>query len=280
MEARWEDPPEYRGGGGPQFAMPGLTPMVKNVIFVNAAVFLVQLLLGFPSTMSAKLWIEDAFSINPVLWTSWFPFVPVWQLLTYGFLHDGILHVLYNMLFLFFLGTMLEGTVGPRRFLVFYLVAVTLSGAAQLALGLVMGQSALVLGASGGVLAVVCAMATLRPETRIIFIVFPLTLKTLAIIIVGIDAIGLITMVQGQHTGVASLAHLTGAAFGFLAVRKGWIWRDPVAGLERVRERNIAEQAATDQERLDELLRRIHREGIGSLSAREKAFLKRMSQSR
>ncbi len=284
MEARqWQDPPEYRGGGM-HFAMPTITPVVKMLLIANIAVFLVMLIFVYSPTQGGGTifgGINRYVGLSPAVWKSWFPFVPVWQLLTYGFLHaiPGFGHILGNMLFLYFLGTMLEGLIGGRRFLVFYLAAVVLAGFMQLLVGLIAGGPPII-GASGGVLAIVCAVATLRPQARIIFIIFPITLKTLAIVYVTIDVLMVILELKGANSNVASFAHLTGAALGYLAVRQGWIWRDPVASLERARERHAAESAANDRQKLDALLDRIHREGIGSLSAREKAFLKRMSQSR
>lgn len=266
------------------FAMPSMTPVVKWLLVVNIGVFLVHdiFLAGSRSVGGGDLHtlVLDVFAIGPAQWKGWFPLVPVWQLVTYGFLHAGLSHILMNMLLLYFLGTMLEGVVGSRRFLVFYLATVVVAGFAQLSLGLITAGGGHILGASGGVLGVVCATATLRPTTRVIFILFPITLKTLALIYVAADVYRLIWEIKGASSGVASLAHLTGAALGFVAVRKGWIWRDPVAKIEEVRERRAEQTAVDDQRRLDELLDRIHREGIGSLSPREKAFLKRMSKSR
>ena len=257
---------------------------MKWLVIGNVAIFLLTEILfaGSRSIGGGGIFttLTDAFALSPGQWKGWFPFVPLWQLVTYAFLHADVMHVLMNMLLLYFLGTMLEAVIGSRRFLAFYLISVVVAGFAQLSLGLATGASGQILGASGGVLAVVCATATLRPTTRVIFILFPITLKTLALIYVGLDVYRLILEFKGAPSGVASFAHLTGAAIGYFGVRRGWIWRDPVAKLAEVRERRAEESAVDDQRRLDELLDRIHREGIGSLSSREKAFLKRMSKSR
>ena len=79
---------------------------------------------------------------------------------------------------------------------------------------------------------------------------------------------------------MARFAHLSGALFGYLAVRRSWIWSDPVAGLGAWRDRRERERAGSERERLDELLAKINREGIQSLTGRERAFLKRVSQRR
>lgn len=275
MPSAWDDPPEARGV---PFAAPTLTRVVKGLLIANAAVFVLQWVLlegWFPRAFE---FVVEAFALNPRQWVAHFPLVPVWQLLSYGFLHGGPTHVLFNMLFLYFLGTMLEAEIGGRRFLVFYLVSSALAGACQLALGLALGQAAPIVGASGGVLAVVFAMATLRPGMRVIFILVPVTLRTVALIHLGMDLFGALSQLKGHASDAASFAHLTGALFGFLAVRRRWIWRDPLAEVEDWRERREHERGASDEAQLDELLAKIAREGIHALSSRERAFLKRVSQ--
>ena len=263
------------------FALPSMTPVVKRICIINLVVFGVQLLLGFGGGAARELF-TSAFAISPALWKEWFPLLPVWQLLCYGFLHSygDIFHIIMNLLMLYFLGTMVEALVGGRRFLVFYLLAVVIAGFAQLMLGLAMGSDAMILGASGGAIAAVIAAATLRPQTRIIFIIFPITLKTLAIILVGVDLYYQILELQGVGGGVARLAHLAGAAFGFLSVRQGWIYADPLESYERWRSRTAARREESVRERVDELLAKINREGIQSLSRSEQAFLKKASKRR
>jgi membrane associated rhomboid family serine protease len=277
MRPAYEDPPEARGV---PFAAPGLTPVVRALLIANAAVFVLQWVLlegWFPRAFD---FVRAAFALNPLQWLGAFPWLPAWQLVSYGFLHASPTHVLFNMLFLYFLGTMLEAEVGGRRFLVFYLVSVALAGACQLVLGLALGQAAPIVGASGGVLAVVFAMATLRPNMRVIFILVPLTLRTVALIHLGLDLFGALSQLKGHASDAASFAHLTGALVGFLAVRRGWIWLDPAAALAGWRARRGEEREASDAARLDALLSKINREGIHALSARERAFMTRVSRRR
>ncbi len=266
-------------GAGMQFAMPSLTPMVKLLILVNGVIFGFSFLLSFsPGTW---LGFREVFGISPWLWKDYFPLLPLWQLFTYGFLHDtnNLFHVVGNMLFLYFLGTMLEGLIGGRRFLVTYLSAVLVAGLAMLVTGLLLGTERVTLGASGAVLAIVVAMAVLRPDTRIIFLIFPITLKTFALIYVGFDVFGVLQELKGVDSNVAYPAHLTGALFGFLSAKRGWLWRDPVQGVERWREEREQKQEVFDAQRLDDILAKIHSQGINSLSSGEKAFLKRKSKA-
>jgi membrane associated rhomboid family serine protease len=273
LPSGWEDPPDVRGVS---FGMPSMTPVTKALLIANIALFVVQELLlkgtrGFD-------FLLDACALQPEQWTAHFPLVPVWQLLSYAFLHGSISHLLYNMLGLYFLGTLLEVELGSRRFAAFFLAAVAIAGLVQLLVGLGLDLAGPVLGASGGVLAIVCAMATLRPGLRINFIIVPMTLRTLALIYVALDLYGALMQFKGEVSGTANFAHLAGALFGYLAVRRSWIWRDPFAEVEAWRERRAEDRATSDAERLDALLERISREGIHSLSSSERAFLKRASQ--
>jgi hypothetical protein len=66
--------------------------------------------------------------------------------------------------------------------------------------------------------------------------------------------------------------------YGFLAVRFGWIHRDPVASFQRKREVEREVSRVSDDARMDQLLERIKRDGLGTLSKAERAFLKRQSE--
>ena len=268
-------------GGGAQFAMPSMTPAVKTLIIANALIFAALYAVSFFGGQVVYA-VETVLGIYPQHWVDWLPFAPVWQLVTWGFLHstDNPMHILGNMLFLYFLGTMLEGVIGTRRLFAVYFSALLVSGIATLGTGLFMNPDIPTVGASGAVLCVVVAMAVLRPQTRIIFILFPITLRTLAIIYVSFDVFGLLQSLKGAETNVAHFAHLSGAAWGFLIARQGWIWRDPVQQVSEWRAAREEKQSIDDEVRLDELLAKINRSGIGSLTAGEKAFLKRTSKRR
>ncbi len=263
--------------------MPGVSPMVKWLLIFHGAVWGICVLLSFAGGRDSDgPWrtVSDLLALSPDVWRAWFPFVPVWQLVTYGALHSvadpG--HILMNMLILYFLGGMLEEVIGARRFLVTYVAGILVGGLAVLAIGLAMGKGAPTLGASGGVFTIVVALAMLRPNQRIIFMIIPITLKTLALVYVGLNVFGFLQEVfKGASAGVSYSAHLGGALWGFLAVKRQWIWKDPVAELETKRARRATQQAVDVETRVDELLVKISKEGIQSLSAREKAFLNRAS---
>jgi len=295
---RHPDEPDYGGGPGlgqssygggsgggqamrPQLALPPLTPMVKRLMIINVAIYAIYVILDLFVEPARDL-VMQVFVLDVAVWGDFFPFVPFWQLLSYGFLHHaGPSHILFNMLGLYFFGTMVEGTVGPQRFLTAYLAAIVLGGLAFIGLGAIIGREWSVVGASGGVLAIIVAAAAFRPNAQVIFILFPIKLKWLAGLIVAMDLInGAYSLKAGSFGGTAYIVHLAGAAFGFLAVSRRWIWMDPLQGLMNRRAIAHEEQRQSDERRMDDLLQKIHREGIHALTRSERSFLKRASSRR
>ncbi|MEE8467900.1 MAG: rhomboid family intramembrane serine protease [Planctomycetota bacterium] len=266
------------GGSGAQggATMPRMTPMVKLLLIANAVTFAAQFLLGFTGARGMEIQVAG---LAPQVWADFFPFVPFWQVVTYGFLHstNDPMHLLWNLLLLYFFGTMLEAIVGSRRFLATYVGALLAGASLHLAAEFLGGSRHPAIGASGAVLGVLIAVAVLRPNTQVIVLFIPIALKWLAVGIVGIDVFFVLKGFQGMSDGTAHYVHVGGAAFGFLAARRGWIWKDPIQTLRNRRSKIAAHQVELRGKHLDDLLAKIHREGLGSLSQREKDFLKRMS---
>jgi membrane associated rhomboid family serine protease len=264
--------------GGPQLALPALTPLTRLLLLVNAGVFAASFLLFLAGVWT---WPERLLGLSAGLWADWFPFPPVWQIVTYGFLHSvqDPMHVLWNLLLLYFFGTMLEGLIGSRRFGVLYGAAMVCGALAHLlASALLGGTAGIALGASGAVLGVVVAAAALRPQAQVLVLFIPVRLWFLAAMIVGLDLFAvLVSFKTGVGDGLAHWVHLGGAAWGFVAVRKGWIHLDPLQGLGLRRERSQGRRRRADEERMDRLLEKIHDEGMASLTRSEREFLKRVS---
>jgi hypothetical protein len=116
---------------------------------------------------------------------------------------------------------------------------------------------------------------------------FWLELWMLAAILVGVELYGqLLELREGFRSGVAHGGHLGGALWGFLAWRFHWqhdhgqglpgqgLWRS----LQAMRARSAGRQQARNQARLDELLDKVKQQGLGSLSAGERRFLKAASE--
>jgi membrane associated rhomboid family serine protease len=145
-----------------------------------------------------------------------------WQLLSYQFLHDpwGIMHLLFNMVFLWVFGIVVEDRLGRVGFLGFYLAGGAVAGLLQIAV-----SDAPVIGASGSTAAVAGAFLALFPRGRIMVLLFFLLIGVYSIpavwfigLYVAIDLIGAVgSLFDDRGGGVAFAAHLGGYAFGLAA---------------------------------------------------------------
>ena len=208
----------------------------------------------------------------------------LWQPLTYMFLHYDIWHILVNMLFLWFFGKEVEYFIGPKHVTRLYLGA----GIAGAALWLLFNfnSAASVLGASAAVLGCVIAFATLFPDrdvTLLVFFVLPVTLraKYLALIVIAFD---IVPLLHGTATSVAHLAHLGGAAFGYVYIKQlgygttpRWLlWLQDITGRMKPRPLPTPRNMSSEEfirEQVDPILDKIAREGMQSLTRRERKIL-------
>ena len=197
--------------------------VTRNLLYVN--------LIMFVATLINPAFMKETFSMAFPLSTEfrW------WQPLTHMFMHDGFLHLFFNMYSLVMFGALVERTLGTRKFLWFY--AITGFGAVLLHTGVqfMEVQSLLkeypqeaaqsiynsipgILGASGAVYGVLVGFAMLYPHARLTLIFPPITLdaKWWVLIFVGIE---LFTGISGTMMGIAHFAHLGGALFGWLLIR-------------------------------------------------------------
>jgi len=203
------------------FAERGL--ICKWLIGINVGVFILQLITKTTDPLSgvSQEPVTDALLLNSarVLHGE------VWRLLTYAFLHDTLspMHILFNMLFLWWFGSDVEDLYGPREFLGFYLVSAFLGGVVFVLTHLpspLNPYGGLCLGASGAVTAVlmVCAM---HYPTRVILLFFflPVPIWLFVAFSVTQDLFGLL---GPNKNGVAVSVHLAGALFGFLYCKMQW----------------------------------------------------------
>lgn len=278
---RWKDWEEPRQQGGLRFVAPRLTSAVKWLIAVNVGLF-VLLWIG-PKFAGARAdavsgWLVAVFGLYPGDWSA--PYLPVWQFLSHGFLHDpgSLSHLFWNMLLLYFFGTRLEGLLGARRFMTAYMGGM-LSGALLHCVGYGFGwaENVPVLGASGAILGVVVACAVFRPNDTVMFFFIPLSLKVLVGCLVLFDLFWAVESISDVRTGTAHWVHLGGAAFGFVGARRGWLQKDLFARFEARRAIRVEERKQEDEGVVDRLLEKISQEGLGSLTEKEKAALKRAS---
>lgn len=150
----------------------------------------------------------------------------VWTILTYSLLHANLLHIVLNMIGLYFIGTPLERCIGTGKFYAVYFFGAILGALAWLATSL--GDSAGLVGASASVMAVFAAFCFFYPPlpiTFLIFFVLPVSMRpmTMLKIAAAFEALGLVYSLAGGDATIAYAAHLGGMAAGtlFAVSRRG-----------------------------------------------------------
>jgi membrane associated rhomboid family serine protease len=146
-----------------------------------------------------------------------------WQLVTYGFLHGDMMHILFNMFMLWMFGRELERLMGPRRFLTYYLTGVVGAGIVQLIVAGIQGGGYPTVGASGGVFALLLAFGMAFPNRMIMLMFPPIPMKAKYMVIL-FGLLELYLGVSGSAPGIANFAHLGGMLFGFALLR---YWAKP-----------------------------------------------------
>ena len=213
---------EYNSGRGGFLS--SIPPVTKNIVAINILVFI------------ATLINENFMVVNFAMCYPASPFFKPWQILTHMFMHGGFWHIFFNMYSLLMFGSILERSLGPKKYLIFYFVtglgAVALHTGVEwlqarvfIANGIAQAYQQLLvtptLGASGAIYGVLIGFAMLYPQARLtlIFPPIPMTAKWLVIIFAAIE---LFSGINGIQDGVAHFAHLGGMLFGWLLIR--W-WR-------------------------------------------------------
>lgn len=276
--------------------------IVIQLIMVNAGVFILMHLIGTVFVLSGMA------SKNTELITPWLS-IPAslqafllkpWTIITYMFTHEGLMHIAFNMLMLYWFGQLFVQLFDRKQLLNVYILG-GIAGALlyQVSFNLlpffedkILGSS--MIGASAAVMAIVVAVATRAPELELqLLLLGRIKLKYIAIGYIVIDLI----QTTGSNSG-GHISHLGGALAGYLFVHflktsnfdlSGWIgkvtasisgiftrkeksnmkvkWKRPVTDQEFRNER------AASQSEIDEILEKIKRSGYASLSSKEKQKL-------
>ena len=259
--------------------LPKPSTAVGSLIAINIAVFIVDAAI-FPQNVQFG-------SDNMTLLDKWFSIFPyslasklqIWRLVTYQFLHGSIWHLFFNMLWLYFLGPALEHHWGSKKFLTFYLGCGIAGGVFYLLLVAVgfLGVGSMV-GASGAILGVFAACAILFPHFNVFLIPFPIAIPIRVAAIGGILMYLLYVVGRAQNAG-GHAAHLAGMAAGAAYVFSQR-WREALRYklAARIRQSKAATQRNLQAD-LDQILEKVHREGIHSLTRREKKILKQATET-
>ena len=256
--------------------------MVTNLVILNAAIFLLNVFVGGDHRVVQWLAITPTDLWKPWLW---------WKLLTYGFVHNplDIGHVFWNMFGLFIFGRDVELRYGRWEFLRFYLGAIVVGALVWcIRLNLMDVTQAQVIGASGGVTAVILLFVYNFPRrTILLFFVLPVPAWVLGVIIIAGDAFGFI----GSDKNIAFDVHLVGILFasGYYwlgwnlghwtpsRLRGGLSW-PTVRRVPKLRVHDPEDKIQRQDEEADRILEKVSRQGIDSLTSRERRILEEYSR--
>lgn len=203
----------FGGGGRPTYTFigtGGTGGAVKALVILNVGVFVLQVFDGF----AGGGMLVNSFGLRPADVTGRFF---LWQLVTYLFLHGGFLHILFNMFLLWMFGSELERTWGTKEFYRFFFVCGIGAGILTV---IVSPRSPIpTIGASGAIYGIMLAYGLTFPR-RVILVwgILPVRALHLALIMIGIAFLSSIGSTGG---GIAHVAHLGGAAFGYIYLRSG-----------------------------------------------------------
>lgn len=255
-----------------------MTTWVSRLLFTNVVVFML-------SASNPQVLAEFAFVPAGVL-------ARPWTVFTYMFLHAGFMHLLFNMLGLFFFGPRLEVRLGSRSFLTLYF----LSGLGGALLSVLFAPNAAIVGASGAVFGVFLGFALFWPTEPIyIWGIVPVQARWL---VAFMTALALMGGFGGARDGVAHFAHLGGfvAALAYLKIleRKSPLKQfqkktetpKPAAdassdkgNIERWRKIDRHGLHEVNREELERVLAKLAAAGATELTLDERAFLDRFSSA-
>ena len=243
-----------------------MTPWVQRLLILNVLMFFVQQTAP-PALTNALVFVPFEILIRP------------WTIITYMFLHANLMHILFNMVVLYFFGPRVEQRLGPERFFVLYFV----SGISGALLSFAFAPYAAVIGASGAIFGVELAYARFWPRDVIyIWGIIPIEIRWLV-------AISTVMALLGGFTGgggVAHFAHLGGFVGGFFYLlfierrhgarqfkRAATAVPPADALLGNWKKVNRAGIHAVNKDEVDRILYMINTSGLNSLSPQERLFL-------
>jgi membrane associated rhomboid family serine protease len=269
-------------------------PVTVMILIANVVAFALQsVVYGYPPRLQA----HDHFALSVYGLQTW----QIWQLITFQFMHGGLMHLLLNCWAIYVFGRAVEEALGRKNLLVLYFSSGVLGGLLQVLAAIAWPAhfGGAVVGASAGAFGLVAAYAVLYPErplTLLLFFVLPVTLRS-KYLLLG-SALIAIFGVLFPDGAVAHAAHLGGMLFGIAYVRYIVHWRWHWPGLRRAphrtrprelvgvrfadwrnrgRQQGTGDQDLSTEEFLsrevDPILDKISAHGIQSLTERERKIL-------
>ena len=225
---------------------PPLTGMVKYLIVVTSAVFLITYL------------PEQILGLQPYdrVWFGLFPYLvthhfEVWRLFTYLFLHAGWFHIIFNMFALWMFGSDLERRWGSRQFLFYYFL--TGIGAGICTVVLQPSSELPTIGCSGAIFGLLLAYGMFFPDRPILlWMIIPIKAKWFVVLM---GAIEFVSSFSDPGSGISHVAHLGGMLFGYVYLRGGgvpYLWQTRYRDWRRARLRRKFEVYMRKHEKKDD----------------------------
>lgn len=263
--------------------------IVEKLILINIGVFVLSLLITVLSGLykGQSNFLMEWFSLSTSLDDL---FIKPWSIISYGFLHAGFFHILFNCIGLYFLGNLFIQYFTQKQLLNFYLLGTFFGGVLYLFslnfFPLFDGRTSNLVGASAGISAIFVGITTYMPNFQVrIPLIGYVKLWVICAIYVGFDVLGLI----GANAG-GSFAHLGGALFGYLYVSQasnkeikffdglGNLFKRKPKKMKTVYKSKSRRKTATpskdmNQQKIDAILDKISKSGYDTLSDKEKEFL-------
>ncbi|MFY0713973.1 rhomboid family intramembrane serine protease [Seonamhaeicola sp. NFXS20] len=260
---------------------------LEKIIAVNAVVFIIEKLFRL-----GLVWLKLPSNFLDFI-------VQPWSIVTYAFLHADFFHILFNMLWLYFIGRIILNLFNPKTALNIYFLG-AISGGLLFMLGYqvfpnVFGGNSSLVGASAAVRALLIFICAYMPNQEVRFFTFNLKLWYLAVAIIALDVIGL----SGGNAG-GNLAHLGGALLGYFYAKQLLQGNDIGKSFERFMDSIVSMfkrskksplktvhknkgkvggytksdfNEFNNQKKIDVILDKISKSGYDSLTAEEKDFL-------
>lgn len=257
-----------------KFDIKNLSVEIKLLVVVSIISLLVMLIkvidLGFYTTIIEHLALFSDFKI--------FNF-RLWQFATYSFLHADIMHLLLNMLMLYFFSQLFYTFFNAEQFLKTYFLGGLAAGLFYFVIGNVFGMQSYVVGASGAVMAVFFTVVGYNPKMRVQLIIFGnVAIYYIALAFIVFDLFQLFFDNAGGH-----LAHIGGSIFGFcygkwlggasIKIFKSTKKKTHLRTVHKVNNSKNNSTQNTVQKQIDGILDKISKSGYDSLTQEEKEFL-------
>ncbi len=273
---------------------------VAQIIIINAIVFVItgfMFIFGLAEYIRPWLGATSNLSILPTR---------IWTIVTYMFVHDGFFHILFNMLWFYWFGKLIQEFLGSEKVIAIYVL-----GGLVGVLAFILGYNAIpgfesvvddatIVGASAGVTATVVAAAVFMPNyTMHLILIGPVKIKYIALVSVFL----ILTGTRGNANVGGEFAHLGGAILGWIYITQlkkgnnigGWVIKSvnflkalfspqPKIRVTHRSEKKTRKRTAsgskkassassTSQEEIDAILDKISQKGYESLSKEEKQKL-------